>query len=194
MATQPLLATERVGIHYRSDSLTHVMHVLCDATSHTPAASHDLLSVATGTIDADTAIQALAAQLAATLLTTDSVDDYVLEHFVDGAYIPIQSGTIGLAGAQSAAGTPYGRITGFYRDLSHDPVKIVVITGTYFLPFHTSPSALPSPFDDFWLSFVLTATGQAGDWARSKSDDGVTSATAVTGSLDRTTRRRAGLV
>lgn len=191
---QPLLATERVSFRYHTNNQDHVMQTYCQAVSHAIAPTHDLVTSLAGTVDADTAFQALAAEFAAQLLTTDTVDDYILEHWNGVTYVPIQNGSIGLAGSQTASGTPYSRITGFYRDEAFNPVKIVEICATYFVPLHENPAALPNPFKAFWQSWYTHATGRAGLWAQSKSAIFLANVENITGSLDRKSRRRAGLV
>lgn len=191
---QPLLATERVTFQYKTTAQDHVLQAYCQAVSHAIAPTHDLVTSLAGTVDADTAFQALAAEFAAQLLTTDTVDAYTLEHWNGSIYVPIQNGTIGLAGSQTATGTPYSRITGWYRDEAYNPVKIVEICATYFVPIHQSPASLPNPFKAFWQSWHTHATGRAGLWCQSRSGVFLASVSNITGSLDRKSRRRAGLV
>ena len=190
----PLVAPNRLSYGYHTSGQTHKMQVLCHADNQIIGVPHNFLKNGGGTILVATAAAALAAEFAAQLLTTDVVDTWTLESYQSGAYIPIETGTLGTAGSQTAAGTPYSRVTGFYRDTAFNPVKVVEVCATYFVPVHESPAALPAPFSTFWLSFVTNSAGRAGEWVRGRSDAFLASATNITGSLDRKSRRRAGLI
>jgi hypothetical protein len=194
MSVTPIVATHRVSFKYRTDGLVHVIQAYCDALPLGVGAGHTLVTRTLTSILAATAFSNFATQLAATLLTTDTVDDWTLEQYSGGSYIPVETGALGLAGSQVAAGTPFSRITGFYRTTTFKPVKAIVICGTYFTPLHENPTALPNPFKAWWISWYGVTSADIGWWAEARDASFLASNTFITGSLDRKSRRRAGLV
>lgn len=193
MTVTPLEATHRISIQYNTHDQVHDMQVYCNATPTGIGPGHVLTPFSGSPILFTDAADDLGNELRATLLTTDTVDFAVLEEYNNGQYIPVESHTLGVVGTQTASGTPFSRITGTFRDAAFNVVKIVVICDTYFTPSKSPDSALPSPFSTFWESFRTQSAGRAGMWARGRSAGFIYSNTSVVGSLDRKSRRRAGL-
>lgn len=194
MTVTPLAATHRISMRYNTNDLTHDLQIHCNASPTGISTGHTLVPFSGAPILFTDAMDDLGAELAATLLTTDTVDYAVLEEYNNGQYIPVESHTIGLVGTQTATGTPLSRLTGTFRDAAFNIVKVVVICDTYFTPSKSPDAALPSPFSTFWISFRTQSAGRAGMWARGRSGGFIYSNTSVSGMIDRESRKRKGLL
>jgi len=190
---RPTLTNGRIKIEYNSASLgTHVCNLDVRIDSPLTPAPFNLVL-----------------QSAGVLLWTDAVDRFVLKakplfsadftftqatlyRYDSGAYIAIDSYSIGVAGTGGGGETPATEETYFFYDEDHIPDKIIFLEQGSGVPLHLNYAGLGASRKAFVDDVLLQASPSIGDWYRSKSDQPITVFLAVTTTFNRRLRRKRG--
>ena len=196
MAVTPLIATHRARIAYTVDLIHHNMDLLCSAVPAGTPSGFRMVTYDATAQDADVLVQALAALLAAILPSAGAgnVDTWTLEQYSGGAYIPVYSNGIGIAGSNATARSAAARATAVYRDLHNYHVRNVVIGIALTAPTRGPIAGAGGAFGAYWNDFVNKTTTHAGNWVTGRDGNAFLTALEYTTSLDRKTRRRMGLI
>jgi len=122
MAVTPLVPQYRLQLSYKP-AITHKQQLLVDAVLSGGSYSlvaHDSSSVAIATF-----VSQYAALLKPFYDSTTTFDSWILQKFVSGAYIEVDTGTIGVAGTASGAPNPTSLMSWVFVSGGFKRVKFV---------------------------------------------------------------------
>jgi hypothetical protein len=101
--------------------------------------------------------------------TTTSFVDVVAQYWNGTIWIPVQSASIGFAGTGGGTDGPAWQATLTFRDSLYKLDKIVLLEGEFQNLTSLAYAALPTALKTFVDSVLGTASGNIGNWYRSKS-------------------------
>lgn len=195
MAVTALVPTHRVSINYTADGLNHKHQFLASAVPGRGTSLFNFVTQDSSTQDVDDIVQAYSVLFQAALYTGGQLQDYSLEVFGGGAYIPVFSKGIGLTGTESGAHILTSRLTMQFRDKLSKLVKLVMFGSVAGVPQRLAMSSVTTgPYAAFFGTFAAPAGAHMGNVVMGRSGAYLGASLDYTVSLDRKSRRRLGYV
>ena len=191
MAVTPITAPYRVAIFYRTPTLYHKLELFCDGGLNSGTGTYEVKDKPTGSfISTASAVAAFVALLKVTYKSTATFDSWTLFENSGGAMIPRNQGSLGVNGLSSAAESPWGQYTLFFRDSSYKPLKVVLLGSADVSVNRFAYSVLGTSLKDIVDDLLNLTTGHAGNWVTSRGFNSPASFLAITGTANRKSRRR----
>lgn len=194
MTPTPISASHQIDFHYKTNGLAHVLQLRCHATPS--GGSYDLASY-TGTnlpwtVNVDNFVTVLKPLFKA---SQDNIEKAVLQEYDGGTYNPLEEYSIGVDGTGTSGRVVAGQFTLMYRDAAFKRLKIVLMEPALGdVPIHQGYGGIGGALLAFVDDTKNVSSGHAGAWIRSRIDSHINQFIDITGSLNKKTRRRRGLV
>lgn len=192
---KPKLNNGRIQIAYNSDgSSPHECNLDVHISNPSGPAPFLLAEQTGGTVLWTDAVDQFVALMKAFFRSTGTIQNATLSKYVSGVYQPVDTYSIGVAGTSSNTQVPASEATIVFRDAAYNLDKIVLLEGTFGVPFHTAYGLL-FPAAQALVDDVLNqAAGHVGTWYQSKSAQPIQSFLFWTHTLNKRLRRVHGYV
>jgi hypothetical protein len=192
VAVTPLNANGRLTIQYTSD-IGHKIQALCNLPN---VYTGHLVTFSGASLLTSAAASHWESTLAPMFATTTSFLTWVLERYVSGAYVEIDTGSLGGAGTDTFATSLGGQLTYTFFDtygvkFRHRMLGNSGLTEAYKSGYVGLPTKFKQYVDDMVPAGL---SGTNGDWVTGRAGLLNSRFVAIVGSFNRKTRRRLGLV
>jgi FlaG/FlaF family flagellin (archaellin) len=191
MSVTPLVPGYRLVIEYFSD-LTHRAQLLVDA--HSTGGSYVLDEFGGTTTPVATFAALYAATMKPVFHTTASFTTWILEQYSGGAYIQVDTGSLGVAGTNSTATAIGSQWTFKLIDTDNKQFALRILGLVEGDAFKFGYGQLSGPALTLVNELIDTTSGHMGAVLRGRSGTVQRRFVALTSSLNRKSRRRLGIV
>jgi len=145
-------------------------------------------------------------------LWTDAVDDFValfkalfastanigfavLQEYVAGSFVPVESYTVGVNGTHAGSNTVASQVTTVFRDTAFKFARSIALESVYVPPLKVAYPSTDASLDAF-IGDLLPSASSANplwEWVRSRGDRPYSTATFITLTFNRRLRRARGV-
>lgn len=192
MAVTPLVAPFRLQINYVSD-VTHKMQILCAA--HVTGGAYVLEEFGGGTQSLSAFTGALVTLLKPMFDAASQFQDYVLQEYVGGAYVPRAEGSIGVSGTNAGALVKAAQTTHTFFDHAEKRVRMRFLGAANVSQVQKLGYAALGPLNRALVDDLLNAsTGHLGAIFMGRAAQPIASYITQVDSYNRKSRRRLGVV
>jgi hypothetical protein len=189
----PIQATHQLDILYTVESLGHVLQLRCYATGSGSSAT--ITKTAGGTLTPAAAAAAVANLIKPLFKTTSSLDSWRLQKYDGGRYLPVSSGSLGVAGTSTSPTVLTSQASLTFRDDLNNRVNVVFLeVAGLTVPFHGGYATVGATWQGIVDDLLNIPTGTVGSWWTGRAGVTLASFNALTASLNRKARRNRNLV
>lgn len=175
MAPTPYSAGYQLDIHVNVAGLPHVIQLPCDAT--VASGIYSLVLIGGGGRLASDCANDFAALLKVFYRSGTIINQYVLQRFDSGIFIPVESAAMSVAGTDGANPELYGFATTLtYRDLPYKFMRIVIPESTLTGPVKRGYPVSGLTGYNALIESTLPGSVAAHplhEWLRSRGDNGI---------------------
>jgi len=190
---KPTLVNGRIALQYSESSIgTHACNLDVDITSPTLGGPNTLDLFGGGVLSWTDAVDEFVLKAKPLFDSSVTLTQSILYHFVSGAYQPLESYSVGVAGTGSGGVSTATQETYVFRDAQYNADKIVFFEQGSSVPLHLNYGGLGSSRKAFVDSVLAVTSGNIGRWYLSKSNAPIVSFLAVTTTFNRRLRRIRG--